>query len=808
MIKVNGQIIEFKSLNFKARLLIANTDNEIAKDFSGNYIKIDENNDSEIQVDEALKISALDLSSSYLVDMYGIEYFTNLKSLICWNTQITSLNISSLKELTYLDCSRNFIESLDVSPLKNLETLVCAQGILNSVNVSGLDKLHHLHLDYNLLSDLNLSGLLSLKHIQCQNNKLKKLDLTGLTKLEDLICNDNQIESFTNLTDCVSLYRMWVHNNLLMDVNLSKCTKLFELWADNNKLKTINLTGLLNIKNASLGNNELVSMELIGTTNIDFIRLSDNNLSFIDLSGFVNMTGIECRGNNNLVSIFAKNGRDEYLDIINCPNLKYICNDDIQNSQLERYLAYNNYTNIAVNSYCTFEPGGVFYNIQGKSTFDSNSNGYDINDAKFSSLNLEITNGVQKGNVISNISGNYDIPVGQGTHTITPIIENPTYFTVSPASVSITFPTAVSPFTQNFCVTPNGSHQDLEVTILPLVPARPGFDATYKIIFKNKGNQLKSGTVTLDFNDGVLDYVSSTPAITSQTVNKLVWNYVDLQPFESREITFKLNVNSPMETPPVNIDDRLSFNALVTPLIDDEKPVDNSFALRQKVVGSYDPNDKTCIEGPVITPSLIGEYVHYLIRFENTGTYPAQNIVVKDMIDLSKFDISTLVPTSSSHSYITKISDGNKVEFIFENINLPFDNANNDGFIAFKIKTLPTLVVGDSFENEANIYFDYNFPILTNKATSTFKTLGTQDFEFSKYVSVYPIPATTVLNISAKSTIEIQSIAIYDVLGQLVLVIPNAEKTTSVDISILRTGNYFIKIKSDKGSSSLKFIKD
>jgi hypothetical protein len=330
-----------------------------------------------------------------------------------------------------------------------------------------------------------------------------------------------------------------------------------------------------------------------------------------------------------------------------------------------------------------------------------------------------------------------------------------------------------------------------------------------KIIFKNKGNQLKSGTITLDFNDAVLDFVSSVPTITSQTANKLVWNYLDLQPFETREITFTLNVNSPMETPAVNIDDRLSFNALVTPVIDDEKPVDNSFALRQKVVGSYDPNDKTCLEGDIITPSLIGEYAHYLIRFENKGTYAAQNIVVKDRFDLSKFDISTLIPTDASHSYITKISDGNKVEFIFENINLPFDDAKNDGYIAFKIKTKSTLKVGDSFDNEANIYFDYNFPVLTNKATSKFATtLGTQDFEFSNYFKVYPIPANEVLNISAIQNIEIQSIAVYDILGQIVIALPNLKDISKIDVSNLSSGNYFINIKSDKGSSSMKFIKN
>jgi hypothetical protein len=205
---------------------------------------------------------------------------------------------------------------------------------------------------------------------------------------------------------------------------------------------------------------------------------------------------------------------------------------------------------------------------------------------------------------------------------------------------------------------------------------------------------------------------------------------------------------------------------------------------------------------------LIGEYVHYLIRFENTGNYAAQNIVVKDLIDLSKFDISTLVPTKASHDFVIKLSQGNKVEFIFENINLPFDDATNDGFIAFKIKTLPTLVTGDSFTNEANIYFDYNFPILTNKATSTFKTLGTQDFEFSDYFSVYPNPVNDILNINNKGSIEVQSIAVLDILGQLIIAVPNAQTISKVDVSKLVTGMYFLKMNTDKGTSNMKFIKN
>jgi hypothetical protein len=108
---------------------------------------------------------------------------------------------------------------------------------------------------------------------------------------------------------------------------------------------------------------------------------------------------------------------------------------------------------------------------------------------------------------------------------------------------------------------------------------------------------------------------------------------------------------------------------------------------------------------------MVGKYVHYKVRFENTGTANAQNIVVNDMIDADKFDVDSLIPLDGSHAFVTRIK-GNKVEFLFEGINLPFDDINNDGYLVFKIKAKPTLVLGDTFSSTASIYFDYNFPVV------------------------------------------------------------------------------------------------
>lgn len=448
--------------------------------------------------------------------------------------------------------------------------------------------------------------------------------------------------------------------------------------------------------------------------------------------------------------------------------------------------------------------GEDYYYVNGKTKYDFNSNGCEISDLNFPNLNLSITNGSTSHSMIANQTGNYNVSVSAGIYTLTPILENPSYFNISPTSISVNFPTQATPFNQDFCVTANGVKSDVEVMVMPTTPARPGFDAEYKIVFKNKGNQIENGSVSLTFDDTVLDYVLSNPVYDSSATNSFTWNYTNLQPFDIREITIIFNVNSPMESPVVNNGDVLNYTASINISNTDDTPSDNIFELNQTVVGSYDPNDKTCLQGEIVAPSMIGEYVHYVIRFENTGTAVAQNIVVKDMIDLTKFEISTLVPLKGSHDYYTRIND-NKVEFIFENINLDYNDATNDGYVAFKIKTKPTLVVGNTFSNNANIYFDYNFPITTNTYTTTIQALSNQDFTFENEFVFYPNPVREVLNIQSKNNLEVQSVEIYNVLGQVVLAIIDTTKT--IDVSNLETGTYFIKINTDKGSTVTKFLK-
>jgi hypothetical protein len=584
-------------------------------------------------------------------------------------------------------------------------------------------------------------------------------------------------------------------------------TNLQILYCSYNYLSNINLGGLTNLYLLDCGNNQLLSIDVSGLTNLQLFSCRFNLLSSLDVTTNA-LYSLDCY-NNQLTSLLIKNGKNEStLDFSGNPNLHYICADEEQITDVQNKIAQYGYTNCHVNSYCSFTPGGAFYTIQGTIHYDENNNGCDVLDYSFPNLKLSFTDGTNTGNLIPDSSGNYHFDVQAGTHTFSPVFENPSYYNVSPTSASVTFPTTASPFVQDFCVTANGSHPDLEIVLIPITRARPGFDAVYKLVYKNKGNQTQSGSVNLTFNDAVLDLVSATPAVTSQVLNALSWNFSNLHPFETREINFILNVNSPMETPPVNSGYILNYSATVSSSTTDETPTDNTFAYNQTVVNSLDPNEKVCLEGNTIAPAKVGDFVHYIIRFENDGTANAQNIVVKDMIDTTKFDIATLIPESGCATYTTRIINTNQVEFVFQNINLPFAAGTNTGYVAFKIKTKATLLTGNTFSNSASIYFDYNFPINTNTATTTIQALATQDFEFSKYFTLFPNPAKNVLNISTKSTIEVHSLTIYNLLGQIVLAIPNAQNLNAVDVSSLKKGNYFLKITSDKGSATEKFMKE
>ncbi|MBK8547936.1 MAG: T9SS type A sorting domain-containing protein [Saprospiraceae bacterium] len=651
-----------------------------------------------------------------------------------------------------VDADVNNDGEIDLIEALNIKSIILRNQDISNVNEINLfQNLEFIDCSFNKISNLQISELIKLKILFCSENQLTSLDLHNLDKLERIHCSKNKIT----------------------------------------KLELINPENLIVL---NCNNNLLTELIIKNVPALQSISCNYNLLTYLDVSGASNLYQLECEV-NKLESLILKNGTGNwpFLFFAGNPDLSYICCDEHVIDDIRTTTFILGLTNCEVNSYCTFTPNGTFYVFNGQNKYDENRNGCDDIDRNLPHVKYNIRKGNVDGTFLSNATGNYSIPVQEGTHTINPLLENSEFFEVSPPSLTVTFPGTSDTITQNFCITPKEPYRQIDITIIPLSPpARPGFDTQYKIIWENKGNLLETGTIHFTYDENIFDYVDANQTPDAINSGKLSWDYTDLLPFEKREIIVNLNLNSPMENPPVNAGDITYLYANI---------LDNVFRLENVIVGSYDPNDKTCLQGQYFHPDSVGKYVDFLIRFENTGNFAAENVVIKDIIDDKVFDVSSLLITDASHEVYTRIA-ANKVEFIFENIQLPFEDESNDGYVAFKVKTKSTLKLGDEMKNLADIYFDYNFPIRTNETKTTI-AIPSSTKDIQEDIAIHPNPVHEILYMDNR-TVWLKA-EIFDISGRLIKV--TGVDGFSVDVIGLDSGTYILHLSDKDKRGRVKFVK-
>ncbi|BAO74974.1 hypothetical protein WPG_0744 [Winogradskyella sp. PG-2] len=348
---------------------------------------------------------------------------------------------------------------------------------------------------------------------------------------------------------------------------------------------------------------------------------------------------------------------------------------------------------------------------------------------------------------------------------------------------------------------------NVSIHITPVNSPNPGFDTEQLITLKNLGtSQIDNGTITYTF-DPLTTFVSSTDPSTTQLDNTLTIPFTDLAPFETRYINIVLNTNAP---PEVNIDNVLTFSASISAGdINDIYLDDNTSEIDVVVIGSFDPNDKLESHGGTIAYESFttDDFLFYTIRFQNTGTASAQNVEIKDFLT-DEHDASSIVMISASHNYQLKIDDQD-LEWDFRNINLPDstnDEPNSHGFVSFKIKSTAGYNINTVFENTAEIYFDFNLPIITNTVvTSLASGLSIEELE-NAIVRFHPNPTNGIVNITSKSVLK--HIEVTNILGQILLSQSLNTLETKIDLQSFVAGNYFISLQTDNGSIIKRVIKN
>ena len=286
--------------------------------------------------------------------------------------------------------------------------------------------------------------------------------------------------------------------------------------------------------------------------------------------------------------------------------------------------------------------------------------------------------------------------------------------------------------------------------------------------------------------------------------NEITWDYGDLLPFTYGSIEINLNTLPP---PTNESGDKLEFTATILPVDGDSNPENNVFNWEQIVVNAQDPNDKLVAQGAEILEDQVGEYLDYIVRFQNVGTASAINVRIDDVLS-DNLDWSSLRLLSSSHDFEAEILNGNELSFIYNDINLPpvsIDPEGSNGYIAFKVRTLSTLEVGDVIENKANIFFDFNAPIETNTVvTQVVKPLSVNDSSLKDRVIVVPNPVRDIFSVYISDSFQLEKVVLFSILGDIIV----SSNSTNIDVSKLSNGIYFLQIKTDVGTITKKIVKE
>jgi uncharacterized repeat protein (TIGR01451 family) len=230
-----------------------------------------------------------------------------------------------------------------------------------------------------------------------------------------------------------------------------------------------------------------------------------------------------------------------------------------------------------------------------------------------------------------------------------------------------------------------------------------------------------------------------------------------------------------------------------------------------EIIDSFDPNDKLVSPTGITANHYVkaGTVLDYMIRFQNTGTDTAYTVIIKDTLS-PHLDPSTIQWGISSHPYSIQVTgtDNPVLIFTFNNIDLPhssFNEPGSHGFVKFKAATYGYLENGVAVDNNAQIYFDYNLPIITNTISITISdiVLIYDPLSVDKFVpstiNVYPNPTSGVIIVAAEN---LQKTEIYALNGMLLETVTKKE----IDMSSYAKGIYLLKVTTDKGMTVKKVV--
>ena len=395
---------------------------------------------------------------------------------------------------------------------------------------------------------------------------------------------------------------------------------------------------------------------------------------------------------------------------------------------------------------------------------------------------------------ISSAQGDFFTALPDGDYTIAqPMVSEsqlcpaniPTPFTIDLVTPNVVVDFADSSLVQFDLATHLWQHQ----------AARPGFDFHMHGSVSNVSAYPGGDrTVTMNY-DPTVTPTSISPTPSSVVVGTIQWGFPPAMPYEGEDFHVRFSVPADITL----LGQVLDFTLSETNTSTETNDLNNTASVPVTIVGSYDPNDKTARTSSGLSNNSYfldeDQFIDYTIRYQNTGTAFAQNVVVRDSLEVD-LDPTTLEIFGASHAFVPSFENGRTLVFNFEDINLPDSGANeaaSHGSIHFRIRPRADITVGEVVSNTVGIYFDLNPPVITNTSELVVEfSTQVRDQELGQ-LRVFPNPASDVVRITLAEAGAIRELRMYSTDGREVSRFSGTTAAYDLDLSSLSAGAYVVR---------------
>jgi len=181
-----------------------------------------------------------------------------LHELICYDNNLTSINLAQVPKLKKLWCWNNKLSDLDLSYVSRLQKLYFWTNQISHIDLSGVPELTELGCANNQLTDLDLNPVSRLKKLNCYSNQLTYIELASVSEMESLWCGKNPLTQL-DLRPVPKLQSLSCTNTPMTCIDLMPVSGLIELDCSHSPLTALNLTPVPRLQSIRCDRNLIIT---------------------------------------------------------------------------------------------------------------------------------------------------------------------------------------------------------------------------------------------------------------------------------------------------------------------------------------------------------------------------------------------------------------------------------------------------------------------------------------------------------------------------------------------------------------------